>query len=469
MGLTYDGITYRSLEEQVRYNAEQVQLLKKQKTNATNIENGTADVLIQTTDTNHSFKVMTDGRAKVQSAPTEDDDVVRKKDLSIQMLQEVFVDESLPTGADARIWIDTGTSASGLSKIYGVDKVGQGNPTLTRTDDSVGLSYAIGTSEITSDFDNCYPWSNMQEVTDSYGNVFIKIPKFYSKVTKNTDGTYKYQISGTQHEGFTTLFVDGKGNELDYILVGKYEGSAVVSGDNNYDAQNQKVKSKSGQTVLVSITRGTYGTRCRNVGKGYQQYDFLIDAIIKELFTIEFATTNSQSIMQGYTNDTNVAALITGHTDIVKTPSGSEVSNTDGKHACKYRGIENLWGNNWTWCDGINFNKEKIYICESPTEYASDKYDAPYTYVGDRVMSDGYIKKVTLFAKNPLLGYVTEIGADSVTNYSDYHYMADGGTVLSCGGLWRLGARAGLWHWDGYSSSSSANSNIGGRICYKPI
>ena len=49
---------------------------------ATNLENGTADVLIQTTDTNHSFKVMTDGRAKVQSEPTEDDDVVRKKELT---------------------------------------------------------------------------------------------------------------------------------------------------------------------------------------------------------------------------------------------------------------------------------------------------------------------------------------------------------------------------------------------------
>lgn len=46
-----------------------------------NLENGTANVLIQTTDTNHSFKVMTDGRAKVQSAPVEDDDVVRKYEL----------------------------------------------------------------------------------------------------------------------------------------------------------------------------------------------------------------------------------------------------------------------------------------------------------------------------------------------------------------------------------------------------
>ena len=44
-----------------------------------NLENGTADVLIQTTNSNQSFKVITDGRAKVQSAPVED--VVRKKEL----------------------------------------------------------------------------------------------------------------------------------------------------------------------------------------------------------------------------------------------------------------------------------------------------------------------------------------------------------------------------------------------------
>ena len=436
---------------------------------ATNLENGTGDVLIQTTDTNHSFKVMTDGRAKVQSAPTESDDVVRKKELNMKTSQEVFVDGSLPTSADAKIWIDAVVSTSELSKIYGVDKVGQENPTLTRTDDAVGLSYTVGTSEIASDFDNCYPWSNMQEVTDSSGNVFIKIPKFYSKVTKNTDGTYKHQISGTQHEGFTTLFVDGKGNELDYILVGKYEGSLVASGDNNYDAQNQKVKSKSGQTVLVSITRGTYRTLCRNVGKGYQQYDFLIDAIIKELFMIEFATTNSQSVMQGWTSIENTAALITGRTDAALTPSGSPESNTDGKHACKYRGIENPFGNVWKWCDGINFDTEKIYVCEDPEYYADDKHDAPYTYMGDRLMSEGYLKEVTPFAKNPLLGYATAIGAGSTTYYSDYYYVNNTVPALCCGGHWPYGANAGLWHWYGLRAASDADSRIGGRLCYKPI
>ena len=361
------------------------------------------------------------------------------------------------------------------TKIYGVDGVGQSSPTLTRTDSAVGLGYTINASTIDSDFDSCYPWCEMKEVTDDLGNVFIRIPKFYTKITKNANGTFKHQISGCRYDGFGTLFVDGKGNELDYILVGKYEGS--------YDSTNARMMSKSGQTVKVSITLPNYRKACMAVGEGYQQYDFLIDAIIKELFMIEFATTHSQSIMTGFTSGDNTAALITGHTDKVATASGSynnnhdletdpwvdATCNTDGVHACKYRGIENPWGNVWKWCDGINFDKEKIYLCESPTEYESDKYESPYTYVGDRLMTGGYVTKITPFAKNPLLGFVTATGGGSTTYYADNYYVAETGTVLYCGGLWGLGGAAGLWAWDGNYSSSLAYSFIGGRLCYKPL
>ena len=361
------------------------------------------------------------------------------------------------------------------TKIYGVDGVGGSSPTLTRTDGAVGLGYTKGTSEIVSDFDRCYPWSEMQEVVDELGNVFIRIPKFYTKITKNENGTYKHQISGCRYDGFSTLFIDGKGNEIDYVLVGKYEGS--------YDSESGKMCSKSGQTVKVSINISTYRNYCKANGAGYQQYDFLIDAIIKELWLIEMATTHCQGVMSGFTSGNNTAALITGHTDKVKTPSGSynnnhdlesepwtdTTCNTDGLHACKYRGIENPWGNTYTFCDGINFEKEKIFICTDPEHYASTKYDAPYFYMGDRVMASGYIKTVTPFAKNPLLGYCTDATGGSNTYYSDYHYQAEGGTILIVGGSWGSGATAGLWGWGGYSGASGTNGAFGGRLCYKPL
>ena len=56
---------------------------------ATNLENGTGVVLIQTNDSNQSFKVMKDGRAKVQSAPTENDDVLRLNELPVLTQEQV--------------------------------------------------------------------------------------------------------------------------------------------------------------------------------------------------------------------------------------------------------------------------------------------------------------------------------------------------------------------------------------------
>ena len=63
---------------------------------ATNLENGVGDVLVQTTDSNHSFKVMTDGRAKVQSGPTENDDIVRL--LEVSPILSDYVDDTLLGG-----------------------------------------------------------------------------------------------------------------------------------------------------------------------------------------------------------------------------------------------------------------------------------------------------------------------------------------------------------------------------------
>ncbi len=346
------------------------------------------------------------------------------------------------------------------SKIYGVDNVGQASPSLLRTDSAVGLGIVIGTTEIKSDFDRCFPWSDMQEVMDEHNNVFIKIPKFYSKITKNANGTFKHQISGCRYDGFSTLFVDGKGNELDYVLVGKYEASG----------SSARAYSKKGQTCLVDVTLPQMRTACKANGEGYQQYDFLIDAIIKELWLVEMATTDCQAVMKGYTSYDNSAALTTGHTDDVKSPSGSPTSNTAGTYACKYRGIENPWGNIYKWCDGINFNGTKVYICLDPEKYASDKYDNPYVYMGDRPEdSGGYLSKIEYFASFPLLGYSAEYSADGTTYYADYCYDSTYGTVLNVGGRWGGDDYAGLWYWDGDYASSDSYSVIGGRLCYKPL
>lgn len=342
-----------------------------------------------------------------------------------------------------------------LDRIYGVDLVGSEDPNaLVRTDDAIGLNVTVGTSEITSDFDSYYPWNSIEEVTDDAGNVFIKIPKFYSKITKNADGTYKHQLSGTKHEGFDTLFKVGA-KEIDYVMVGKYEGSG----------SSERVYSKSGRKLLVEITMDDFRNGCKANGIGYQQYDFLIDLIIKELWLIEMKTTDCQSIMCGYTNGHHSSAF-SGDTDDISTPSGSPVSNTDGNHACKYRGIENPWGNIYKRCDGISFSGSSVYICTEPSAYQSGNITEPYVLYGTRASSDGYAKTVEPLKEGSLIQYVTTVNTAQGAYYCDFAEID--GSILLSGGSFSSRTSAGLWCWNSGDPASHSSISTGGRLCYKP-
>lgn len=76
MGLTYDGITYRSLEEQVRYDAEQVQVLKQ------------ADVTIN--ENLQTVNTELDGKLTKPTNPSEESAVVIGTDgtVSTKVLSE---------------------------------------------------------------------------------------------------------------------------------------------------------------------------------------------------------------------------------------------------------------------------------------------------------------------------------------------------------------------------------------------
>ena len=69
MGLTYDGITYRSLEEQVRYDAEQVQLLKQADVTINeNLQN--VNESLQTVNTEINGKLTKPANPSAESAVT---------------------------------------------------------------------------------------------------------------------------------------------------------------------------------------------------------------------------------------------------------------------------------------------------------------------------------------------------------------------------------------------------------------
>lgn len=178
------------------------------------------------------------------------------------------------------------------------------NPVLTRTDDAIGKVAAAGVDGalVTNDFDRMPIYREMIEETDAYGNVFIRIPKFYIKKTDGP-GFKTIKISKTQYPGYylPAVFWDfANGKELDYYWHGKYKA--------NLSADNLRLESKPGTFPLQTkniVDFRNYAKANNNVGaalKGYQQLDIHAQDVIYCLFTVEFATLNSQSIMQGFSS-----------------------------------------------------------------------------------------------------------------------------------------------------------------------
>ena len=217
------------------------------------------------------------------------------------------------------------------TRVYGVAWDKGENPTLTRTDAAAQMVANAGVDGqlVHNDFDCAPIWGEIHDVVDAYGNVFVRIPKFY---IKKTDGTgYKtWQVSRYQHPGFYLpwCFWDcEKQCELPYIDVGKYNASLSAG---------NALESKPGTYPLVSKTivdfRG-YARANNNGGlRGYQQMDIHAYDVLSTLFYVEFATLHSQSVMYGLAN----GAYSDSHTAVISETNTNRVvlANT---YAANYR------------------------------------------------------------------------------------------------------------------------------------
>lgn len=155
-----------------------------------------------------------------------------------------------------------------------------------------------------------------------------------------------------------------------------------------------------------------------------------------------------------------------GGCDSLGMKSGCLVN--DSQHAVIYRGIENIFGNVFNWIDGLNIQEYQAYICRNPEEYISDKFEAPYNKLGyvNCNERDMYIKKLGFDEKNPDIALPIEIGggAGSSSGMCDFYTSSEGNRVARVGGLFNLGAHAGLWCWYCNASSTASSLNCGARL-----
>lgn len=347
-------------------------------------------------------------------------------------------------------------------KIYGVEGEINQESLLTRTDDAVGMTYTVHTTEgtIDSDFDNAEIYHHIKEYTDARGNVFVSIPKHYVKYTWNEDNnTLKTQISSYKYPGFILYpcFRLDNGIEIDSIKVGKYDAGGT----------SERATSVSGVAPLGSIILDDMRSACKanntSVVKTYQQLDIWTWVMIQDLFKVEFATTNSQAVMRGRVDAGSLS--YSGTCDSI----GVNKSGWDLTSMCMtYRGIENLYGNTNQWLDGINLASYKAYVCYKTASYQSETTTGDYTLVDYNLATgSGNADQIGFDPNNPFVRLAVHYNGtdyDVGGYYNDYSDL--GGAVVFVGGSYNYGSNAGLFRVDSYSASNSY-SGIGGRLLLK--
>lgn len=140
--------------------------------------------------------------------------------------------------------------------------------------------------------------------------------------------------------------------------------------------------------------------------------------------------------------------------------------NNDGCHSMIYRGIENVFSNMFTAIDGLNIKDYIAYVCDDPTQYASDKFTEPYKAIGytNLKTTSVYTSKLGYDENNPEIALPIEANGSSGTGTCDYYWCAEGNRIAFVGGYFNHGAYDGFFSWALDTASSSSTWHYGARL-----
>ena len=350
----------------------------------------------------------------------------------------------------------------------------------------------------------------------SDGMVMIEIPEFYLRLLSSGEG---YMISEYPLNGYTRVAktyisayeatVDRSTSTLKLASVAN--ATASFRGGNNNSSLDGTDKTQLGMP-LTNTSRSAFRTYARNRYSSsssispyaWNLYDSFSHNILWILFTIEYATTNSQlEVKSALTNDgykqgglgngvTTVDSSawnsFNSYYPIVPCGTSDSLGNGSGEVSYKlpssfgsgsvtvtvprYRGIENPFGHILKNADGTIFDIKSnanggtstIYYCADPKYYA-DSVNSNYENLGLLPRSDGYASKVVNGTVFPLA-----IGASSTTGLCDNFYTSVSSSSLkTClyGGRSNSDTDAGLASVYSSNAVSSAAAYFGSRLVFR--
>ena len=353
----------------------------------------------------------------------------------------------------------------------------------------------------------------------SNGQVMVYQPKFYYLVCPvvydpiETGIGYhlrkaNYYVSTKARAGFRLhpAFYDANGHEVDYVLMGAYEGCIWDESANAYILDDAQVMSqtddkfssiagaKPASGLTQNLTRPNIEQMAQNRGSNWHLENIQIASMNQLLMIIEMGNMNLQTaIGQGVVNISDNSAYncssITGSTanlgngtgmatQTINDKNGTQTTETaNGKTSVIYRGVENPWGNIWKFIYGVNIwgnghmGGGQPFICNNLSPVESKNTDN-YKGAGFTVTNaNGYISAMGYSTACDWLFMASECLGSSSVPVGDYHYVTpnlNGYRIARLGGHWAYGPLAGGFSWSLHGGVGSRSRIVGGRLVYVP-
>ena len=196
-------------------------------------------------------------------------------------------------------------------------------------------------------------WETIRKGTHASikGDIMIEVSEFWYRRVQREDKKFEIIVAPKYKAGFKPdpwHYVNGKKKKKRYIS--KYK----LSGNFN---------SLSGQTPRTNTALNTARTTLQ--AKGMNELTFQAQYSLVMLMLVKYATTDVQAIVaNGYSTGNHVWA--TGGADNVKGLDGSATAVTANENSLSL-GIEDFWGNAWSYIDGAVCYAGKTYFKDVDT------------------------------------------------------------------------------------------------------
>jgi hypothetical protein len=343
-------------------------------------------------------------------------------------------------------------------------------------------------------------------LTGADGMVMVEIPAFYVK--REVSGTIiTWSVSDVPLSGFDlhpAFYKDGK--DVKYRYYSAYDAcvydvsaTSYISGlnyDNNASPNGRavdvtastgdKLASVSGVYPMVGLTRAEFRTIAANRGTGWRQLDYTLLAAVQLLYLIEYQTFYSQNNTGNGNTGTSYAASSGTQADNGASEAGksnsignASTNTTNGASSASrqvawmsYRGIENFYGNDWNWVDGVIVNAAGSVSADSATWHFtnnsadfSDTVSTNMTLITSSGQTNFDYPDALALVNNFFIS--TSGGGSSSTYTTDYWYgstSADRGVAVSGDGT--NGALAGAFLVSANYDASVRVRTVGARLAF---